>query len=170
VIWPFILEMEELAERFPVGHAADEFILITDGLDLELETLLPPERTGVSAIWAPIASHNAGQRAASQIFHAEHYCRQLHSHTCTAVPILDPSTRELMGSRFRDAGREASVPTLRHGDSDGSVYGTGDRSEGKRERGAVSREKRGVDPERTGSRRDGGSTHGNGFAGSISRP
>lgn len=33
----------------------------------------------------------------SHVFHAEHYCRRLHQFTCTAVPIRDPDSSEMIG-------------------------------------------------------------------------
>jgi transcriptional regulator of acetoin/glycerol metabolism len=33
----------------------------------------------------------------SQVFHAEHFCKELHGFTCTAVPILDPFTDDILG-------------------------------------------------------------------------
>lgn len=105
VIWRFIYEMEELAERFHfvIAFADKEgFILITKGnrkLQDELAMLnfrpganWSERYVGTNAIGTSLAS---GQP--SQIFHAEHYCKQLHNHTCTAVPVLDPFTRELIG-------------------------------------------------------------------------
>jgi transcriptional regulator of acetoin/glycerol metabolism len=105
VIWQFIYEMEELAEHFHFVIAfADQagFILITRGnrqlrSDLEQLNFRPgtnwSERyVGTNAIGTTLAS---GQP--SQIFHAEHYCKQLQNHACTAVPVLNPFSHEVIG-------------------------------------------------------------------------
>jgi len=48
--------------------------------------------TGTTAVGIALAT---GQP--SHVFHAEHYCQRLHEFTCTAVPIRDPFSQELIG-------------------------------------------------------------------------
>jgi transcriptional regulator of acetoin/glycerol metabolism len=105
VIRPAIANMEHLADlsRFIIGFADREgFILMIHGnqelrrevdeLNFRLGANWSERHAGTNAIGTAIAT---GQP--SQVFHAEHYCRGLHKYTCTAVPIQDPTSRELIG-------------------------------------------------------------------------
>jgi transcriptional regulator of acetoin/glycerol metabolism len=105
VIQPVIVNMEHLADlsKFIIGFADPEgFILMIHGnqelrkevdeLNFRLGANWSERYAGTNAIGTAIAT---GQP--SQVFHAEHYCRGLHRYTCTAVPIQDPTSRELIG-------------------------------------------------------------------------
>ena len=105
VIQPVIINMEHLADlsRFIIAFADREgFILMIHGnqelrkqvdeLNFRLGANWSERYAGTNAIGTALAT---GQP--SQVFHAEHYCRALHKHTCTAVPIQDPTSKELIG-------------------------------------------------------------------------
>ena len=105
VIQPAIVNMEHLADlsRFIIAFADQEgFILMIHGnqaiqrevdeLNFRLGANWSERYAGTNAIGTALAT---GQP--NQVFHAEHYCRGLHKYTCTAVPIHDPSSRELIG-------------------------------------------------------------------------
>ncbi len=80
----------------------DGFILSIHGKP-ELKELLGQLNFYIGANWS---EQNAGTTAVaialatgqpSHVFHAEHYCQGLHEFTCTAVPIRDPFTYEIVG-------------------------------------------------------------------------
>ena len=105
VIQPVIVSMEHLADlsKFIIAFADREgFILMIYGnqllrqevasLNFRLGANWSERYAGTNAIGTALAT---GQP--SQVFHAEHYCRGLHKYTCTAVPIQDPFSQELIG-------------------------------------------------------------------------
>lgn len=105
VIQPVITSMEHLADlsKFIVAFTDPEgFILMIHGneqlgeevyeLNFRIGANWSEQHVGTNAIGTVLAT---GQP--SQVFHAEHFCRGLHRYACTAVPIRDPFSQEVIG-------------------------------------------------------------------------
>ncbi len=92
----------EDAEHIMVITAADGFVLwregasrvarLAEGLGFSPGADWTEESVGTNAIGTALAEH-----AAVQLFSAEHFARAQHPWTCTASPIHDPRTGEMLG-------------------------------------------------------------------------
>lgn len=92
----------EDAEHIMVITAADGFVLwregasrvarLAEGLGFSPGADWTEESVGTNAIGTALAEH-----ASVQLFSAEHFARAQHPWTCTASPIHDPRTGELLG-------------------------------------------------------------------------
>jgi len=105
IIQPVITSMEHLADlsKFIVAFTDLEgFILMIHGnaqlaeevyeLNFRIGVNWSEKHVGTNAIGTVLAT---GQPV--QIFHAEHFCRGLQEYACTAVPIKDPFSQEVIG-------------------------------------------------------------------------
>ncbi len=50
------------------------------------------QSAGTTAVGITLAT-----KQPSHVFHAEHFCEELHNFSCTAVPVLDPFSKEVIG-------------------------------------------------------------------------
>ncbi|WP_372460529.1 helix-turn-helix domain-containing protein [Actinomycetospora soli] len=92
----------EDAEHIMVITAADGFVLwregasrvarLAEGLGFSPGADWTEESVGTNAIGTALAEH-----ASVQLFSAEHFARAQHPWTCTASPIHDPRTGEMLG-------------------------------------------------------------------------
>ncbi len=105
IVRPVITRIEKLVEasHYLIAFVDNEgYILMTYG-DPELRKKLEGLNFRVGANWSEqFAGTNAvgvalatGQP--SQVFHAEHFCRDLHGFTCSAVPIRNPFSKQIIG-------------------------------------------------------------------------
>jgi len=105
IVRPVIARIEKLvdASHYLIAFVDHEgYILMTYG-DPQLRERLEDLNFRVGANWSErFAGTNAvgvalatGQP--SQVFHAEHFCRDLHGFTCSAVPIRNPFSKQIIG-------------------------------------------------------------------------
>lgn len=104
-IEPVIARVERLVEtsKYMISFVdADGYVLTTHGdpsllsmmkrLNFRLGANWSEQFAGTTALGVALAT---GQP--SQVFHAEHFCKELHGFTCSAVPIKDPFTQKMFG-------------------------------------------------------------------------
>jgi len=104
-IEPVIARVEKLVEasKYMISFVdGDGYILITRGdptmlkmmerLNFQVGANWSEKFAGTTAVGVALAT---GQP--SQVFHAEHFCKELHGFTCSAVPIKDPFTKKIFG-------------------------------------------------------------------------
>ena len=97
-----LTSIAENADHIMVVTAADGFVLYregsvrvgrrADGLGFSAGALWTEAAVGTNSIGTALA-----EAAPVQLFSAEHFVRSQHSWTCTACPVHDPSTGELLG-------------------------------------------------------------------------
>lgn len=102
--WYFQMQqvIQESAELLMVVTDADGMVLWragsrvvrrrADGVGFSDGALWTEQVVGTNAIGTALV-----EKAPVQLFSAEHYARTLHSWTCTADPVHDPRTGELLG-------------------------------------------------------------------------
>ena len=78
------------------------FVLRTYG-NQQIQDMLSRLNFGVGANWNERFAGTTAvgialkTRQPTHVFHAEHYCQKLHQFSCTAVPIFDPLTKDIIG-------------------------------------------------------------------------
>jgi transcriptional regulator of acetoin/glycerol metabolism len=104
-IEPVIARVEKLVEtsKYMISFVdADGYILTTRG-DPSLLSVMETLNFQVGANWSEKCAGTTAVGVAlatgqpSQVFHAEHFCKELHGFTCSAVPIKDPFTKQVIG-------------------------------------------------------------------------
>lgn len=73
-------------------HGKSQLVELLEGLNFHIGANWSERSAGTTAVGVAL---NTGQP--SHVFHAEHYCRGLQEFTCTAVPIRDPYSKEMVG-------------------------------------------------------------------------